>query len=56
MGASLATVGSGLAAAYAFNEGLGTVVADASGNGNLGTLSGGATWTTAERFGNALRF
>src|SRR5258708_21385286 len=45
----------GLVAAYAFNEGSGTTVADMSGNNNNGTISA-ATWTTAGRFGNALRF
>ena len=40
----------GLVAAYAFNEGSGTTVADASGNGNTGTLSG-ATWVTGARMG-----
>ena len=45
----------GLVAAYSFNEGSGTSVADAAGNGNTGTISG-ATWTTAGKFGNALSF
>ena len=45
----------GLAAAYAFNEGAGTTVADTSGNNNTGTLSG-ATWTAAGQFSNALGF
>src|SRR5437660_2297637 len=45
----------GLVAAYSFNQGSGTTVADSSGNNNTGTLSG-ATWTTAGRFGNALVF
>ena len=45
----------GLVAAYAFNEGSGTTVADMSGNNNNGTISA-ATWTTAGRFGNALVF
>ncbi|MGB4786353.1 MAG: DUF4082 domain-containing protein [Candidatus Acidiferrum sp.] len=40
-------------AAYAFNEGSGTTTADASGNGNIGTLIG-PTWATAGRYGNAL--
>ncbi len=44
----------GLVAAYAFNEGSGTTVADASGNGNNGTING-ATWTTG-KFGQALSF
>jgi len=45
----------GLVAAYSFNEGAGTKVADASGNNNIGTVSG-ATWTTQGRFGSALKF
>jgi glucose/arabinose dehydrogenase/chitodextrinase len=45
----------GLVAAYAFNEGSGTTVNDASGNGNNGTITG-ATWTPAGRFGAALSF
>ncbi len=46
---------SGLVAAYSFDEGSGTTVADASGNGNTGTISG-AIWTTSSKFGNALAF
>jgi len=46
---------SGLVAAYTFDEGTGTTVGDASGNGNVGTISG-ATWTTQGRFGKALVF
>jgi hypothetical protein len=46
---------SGLVAAYAFNEGAGTTVSDASGNANNGTISG-ATWTTSGRYGSALVF
>jgi hypothetical protein len=45
----------GLVAAYNFNEGGGATVADASGNGNDGTISG-AVWTSSGRFGNALIF
>ena len=45
----------GLVAAYGFNEGTGTTVTDASGNGNNGTISG-ATWTTSGKYGNALVF
>ena len=44
----------GLVAAYSFNEGNGTSVADASGNGNSGTVIG-ATWQTGQ-YGNALDF
>jgi hypothetical protein len=46
---------SGLVAAYSFNAGSGPTVADVSGNGNTGTITG-ATWTTAGRFGSALSF
>ncbi len=45
----------GLVAAYSFNEGAGTTVADISGNGNNGTITA-ATWTTSGKFGNALVF
>lgn len=45
----------GLVAAYNFNEGSGTTVTDASGNGNTGTISG-ATWASSGKFGNALVF
>jgi len=45
----------GLVAAYGFNEGSGTAVNDASGNGNNGTING-ATWTTSGKYGNALNF
>ena len=44
----------GLVAAYAFDEGTGSTVADSSGNGNNGTLSG-ATWTSG-RFNSGLAF
>ncbi len=43
-----------LVAAFAFDEGLGTVAADASGQGNTGTLVNGAGWTAGGRFGGAL--
>ncbi len=46
---------SGLVAAYSFNEGSGTTVADSSGNGNNGTVSG-ATWTSSGKYGGALSF
>jgi hypothetical protein len=45
----------GLVAAFSFNEGAGTTVADASGTGNNGTISG-ATWSAQGRFGSALSF
>jgi PKD repeat protein len=47
----------GVAGAWNFNEGAGATVNDSSGNGNNGTLSGGgATWTTAGKYGGALSF
>ncbi|MCF2531367.1 LamG-like jellyroll fold domain-containing protein [Yinghuangia soli] len=45
---------SGLVAAYGFNAGTGTAVADTSGNGNNGTAANTA-WT-AGRYGQALTF
>src|SRR5262249_12188825 len=47
--------GSGLVAYWKFDEGSGTTVSDASGNGNSGTLVNGPVWT-AGRVGNALFF
>jgi hypothetical protein len=44
----------GLVAAYGFNEGAGVQVADASGNGNVGTISS-ATWA-AGKYGSSLLF
>src|SRR3954471_20542774 len=44
----------GLVAAYGFSEASGTTTADASGNGNTGTLTSGAARTTAGKFGNAV--
>ena len=46
---------SGLVAAYAFDEGTGTTVTDASGNGNNGTVANG-TWSTTGKYGDALKF
>ena len=46
--------GSGLVAAYGFDEGTGTVASDASGQGNTGTIAG-AIWTPG-RFGQSLEF
>jgi hypothetical protein len=46
---------SGLVAAYGFNQGSGVQVADASGQGNTGTISS-ATWKTAGKFGGAMSF
>ena len=45
----------GLVAAYGFDEGSGTTVADASGNGNNGTVTN-ATWAASGKFGKALQF
>ena len=42
-------------AACGMNEGTGTTITDASGNGLSGTLQG-ATWTSAGKYGNALSF
>jgi len=53
--ASAETAVPGLVAAYAFEEGAETAVADSSGNGNDGTI-GSATWTDAGKYGNALSF
>ena len=44
-----------LVAAYSFDEGSGSTVADASGDGNSGSLVG-ATWAVAGKFGKALCF
>lgn len=46
---------SGPVAAYAFDEGSGTAVADASGQGNGGTFTG-ASWTTSGKFGSSRSF
>ncbi len=46
----------GLVAAYAFDEGSGSTVSDTSGQGNHGSLVGGATWTTAGKYSGALSF
>jgi hypothetical protein len=56
LGAGPARAQSGLVAAYGFNEGSGTTVADSSGHGNNGTIYGGASWTTSGKFGSALNF
>ena len=44
-----------LVAAYGFDEGSGTGLADLSGHGNAGTASG-TTWSTAGKYGDALSF
>ena len=53
--ATTATPPVGLVAAYSFDEGSGSTVADASGFGNNGTVSA-TTWSTQGKFGNALSF
>jgi chitodextrinase len=45
----------GLVAAFAFDEGSGATVADSSGNGNSGTVSG-TSWTPSGKYGSALVF
>ncbi|HXT27825.1 MAG TPA: LamG-like jellyroll fold domain-containing protein, partial [Vicinamibacterales bacterium] len=50
-----ASAQTGLVAAYGFNEGAGTIAADASGNNLAGTVSG-AAWSSAGKFGGALTF
>jgi hypothetical protein len=50
-----ATAGTGLVAAYSFSEGTGKTVADASGKGHTGTITG-ANWTSAGKYGSALSF
>ncbi len=45
----------GLVASYAFEEGTGASVLDASGSGNTGTIAG-ATRTTSGKYGSALSF
>ena len=45
----------GLVAAYGFDEGSGTTVTDASGNGNAGAITN-ATWAASGKFGKALQF
>ena len=52
--ASTGAAPTGLVGAYSFDGGSGSVLADASGNGNNGTISG-ATWT-AGKTGGALNF
>src|SRR5262249_21799098 len=47
--------GSSLVAAYGFNEGSGTLVGDASGSGNAGTVANG-TWSASGKYGSALSF
>jgi len=44
-----------LIAAYAFNEGSGTISTDISGKGHVATLTG-ATWNNTGKYGNSLTF
>jgi len=53
--ASTLSTASELVAAYAFEEGSGSSVSDASGRGNTGTIQN-ATWTTAGKYGKGLAF
>lgn len=55
MPASHAAAADGLVAAYGFEEGSGTTTANAAGGGLTGTISS-ASWTTAGKYGKALRF
>jgi hypothetical protein len=50
------TAPSALVAAWGFDDGAGTTLSDASGNSRHGSISGGAIWTAAGRFGGALSF
>ena len=54
-GATTPAAPSGLVAAYAFDEGSGTTVTDASGDGNNGTVTN-TTWSTSGRYRGALSF
>ena len=49
------TAPANLVAAYSYDEGAGTTVADGSASRNSGTMSG-ATWSTACKFGKCLSF
>ena len=51
----VATTTSGPAAAYGFDEGIGSTTADLSGNGNTGQIMG-ANWTRKGKYGTALSF
>ncbi len=55
MVANTTAFGDGPIAAYAFDEGSGTITADASGNGNTGALSSVA-WTVSGKHGAAMSF
>src|SRR5215470_17727312 len=54
-GAPASMAATGLVAAYGFDDGSGTTVTDASGNGHTGTIAN-ATWATAGKYGKALQF
>ncbi|HEY1712581.1 MAG TPA: hypothetical protein VGG07_06740, partial [Solirubrobacteraceae bacterium] len=45
----------GLVAAFGFDEGSGTTLTDATGNGHNGTITSPA-WSTAGKYGKALQF
>jgi hypothetical protein len=53
--ASSASADPSIVGQWHLDEGSGTVASDSSGNGNDGTVLGGASWV-AGRFGSALRF
>ena len=44
----------GITVGYAFNETSGTTAVDVSGHGITGTLTSGAAFTTAGKYGNAV--
>ncbi|RYD93133.1 MAG: LamG domain-containing protein, partial [Sphingobacteriales bacterium] len=48
MNTAVASNSTGLAAYYQFNEGSGTTVTDATGNGNTGTLVNGPQWVNGD--------
>src|SRR5215471_5391206 len=54
-GAPASMAATGLVAAYGFDDGSGTTVTDASGNGHTGTIAN-ATWAAAGKYGKALSF
>jgi hypothetical protein len=54
-GAAGVAATNGLVAAYSFDAGAGTTLADSSGNNNNGSIVG-ATWSTTGKFGKALSF
>ena len=50
-----AEITTGLVGYWNFDEGSGTIANDSSGNGNIGTIRGGASWTSGKTLG-ALNF